>query len=111
MSRQAFLDAITRRNGGPPVFGTGTSIACQDLMQLTGASFPEAHLDAEKMAALAITGHARCSGSTFVMPLFSVCHEAAAMGCRVNWGGPDAMPESGAADLRRRGRHPHPSRL
>ena len=29
------------------------------------------------------------------MPLFSVCHEAAAMGCNVNWGGPLAMPDSG----------------
>jgi [methyl-Co(III) methanol-specific corrinoid protein]:coenzyme M methyltransferase len=34
-------------------------------------------------------------GFDVVMPLFSVCHEAAAMGCNVNWGGPDAMPESG----------------
>ena len=56
--------------------------------------FPEAHQDAEKMARLAETG---CTmlGFDVVMPLFSVCHEAAAMGCKVQWGGPDAMPESG----------------
>jgi len=95
MSRQTFLDAITRhRPPGRPVFGTGTSIACRDLMAATGASFPEAHLDPEKMAALAIAGHT-ILGLDVVMPLFSVCHEAAAMGCRVNWGGPDAMPEGG----------------
>lgn len=76
------------------MFGTGTSIACQDLMNLTGAQFPDAHLDAEKMAALAMTGHT-VLGFDVVMPLFSVCHEAAAMGCDVKWGGPTLMPESG----------------
>jgi [methyl-Co(III) methanol-specific corrinoid protein]:coenzyme M methyltransferase len=94
MSRQTFLDAITRRKPRGRVFGTGTSIACRDLMAATGASFPEAHLDPEQMAALAIAGHT-VLGLDVVMPLFSVCHEAAAMGCRVNWGGPDAMPEGG----------------
>lgn len=95
MSRQAFLDAVCRQNtSAPTVFGTGTSIVCRELMEAVGVFFPEAHLDAEKMAALAMAGHALL-GFDVVMPLFSVCHEAAAMGCRVNWGGPDAMPESG----------------
>ena len=95
MSKQRFLDAITRhRAGGGPVFGTGTSIACQELMTAVGVSFPEAHLDAEKMARLALAGHT-VLGLEVVMPLFSVCHEAAAMGCHVNWGGAAAMPESG----------------
>ncbi len=95
MSRQRFLDAVTGyRPLGQAVFGTGTSIACQDLMELTGAWFPEAHLDAEKMAALAMAGCTEL-GFEVVTPLFSVCHEAAAMGCNVNWGGPSAMPHSG----------------
>jgi [methyl-Co(III) methanol-specific corrinoid protein]:coenzyme M methyltransferase len=95
MTRQRFLDAITRRNtSGEPVFGTGTSIVCQELMNATGSWFPEAHQDAEQMATLALGGHT-VLGLDVVMPLFSVCHEAAAMGCNVNWGGPAAMPESG----------------
>ena len=95
MSRQRFLEAIARRNtSGRPVYGTGTSIACQDLMEASGAWFPQAHLDAEKMAALAITGYT-VLGLEVVMPLFSVCHEAAAMGSQVNWGGPGAMPVCG----------------
>jgi [methyl-Co(III) methanol-specific corrinoid protein]:coenzyme M methyltransferase len=76
------------------VFGTATSIACQQLMDRVGAHFPQAHLDAETMARLAIAGHT-VLGFDVVMPLFSVCHEAAAMGCAVNWGGVDAMPEAG----------------
>jgi [methyl-Co(III) methanol-specific corrinoid protein]:coenzyme M methyltransferase len=95
MSRQRFLDAILPGPRAAGVsFGTGTSIACQDLMQATGAGFPEAHLDAEKMAALAITGHTLL-GFDVVMPLFSVCHEVAAVGCNVKWGSPTLMPESG----------------
>jgi len=34
-------------------------------------------------------------GLEVVMPLFSVCHEAAAIGSQVNWGGPAAMPTCG----------------
>lgn len=63
-------------------------------MREAGASFPEGHTDPEAMFRLALAGHT-VLGFDVVMPLFSVCHEAAAMGCRVNWGGPDAMPESG----------------
>lgn len=95
MSRQRFLDAIRRGTPAAEVsFGTGTSIACLDLMQATGASFPDAHLDPETMADLAMSGHT-VLGFDVVMPLFSVCHEAAAMGCNVNWGSPTAMPELG----------------
>ncbi len=95
MSKSLFMDAVQRRNESEKlVFGTGTSIACQDIMRQIGVWFPDAHLDAEKMAQLAITGYTLL-GFDVVMPLFSVCHEAAAMGCNVNWGGPDMMPESG----------------
>lgn len=95
MSKTYFINALGRNTSGRPVFGTGTSIACRDLMEYTGAWFPEAHMNAEKMADLAIAGHT-VLGFDAVMPLFSVCHEAAAMGCRVDWGAPDSMPESGA---------------
>jgi len=95
MSRNRFLAAIDRTGGIRTVaYGTGTSIACRELMERTGAWFPEAHLDAQKMASLAMAGHT-VLGLDVVMPLFSVCHEAAAMGCRVQWGGPETMPECG----------------
>lgn len=95
MSKKSFLQALARTNGEVPrVFGTGTSIVCRELMETTGAFFPEAHQNAETMAALALAGHT-VLGFDVVMPLFSVCHEAAAMGCNVGWGAPDAMPESG----------------
>lgn len=94
-SSHTFLDVIQRRGvAGRPSFGTGTSIVCRDLMREVGAAFPQAHTEPEAMFKLALAGHT-VLGFDVVMPLFSVCHEAAAMGCRVNWGGPDSMPESG----------------
>ena len=72
------------------MFGTGTAIVCRELMEEVGAWFPEGHLDAEKMAALAMAGHT-VLGLDVVMPLFSVCHEGAAMGCNVNWGDVDVV--------------------
>jgi len=87
MSRQNFLDAIQRRGAsGRMVFGTGTSIVCQDLMREVGTAFPEGHTNPEAMFQLALAGHTLL-GFDVVMPLFSVC--------RVNWGGPNSMPESG----------------
>ena len=94
MSRKTFLDAVARKPVEENIFGTGTSIVCQELMDNIGVHFPDGHLDPEKMFALAFAGHT-ILGLDVVMPLFSVCHEAAAMGCNVNWGNCNIMPESG----------------
>jgi MtaA/CmuA family methyltransferase len=92
MSRSSVLKAL-RREGGL-VVGTGTSIVCKDLMAKLDTWFPQAHMEPEAMARLAIAGYTEL-GMDIVMPLFSVCHEASAMGCNVHWGGPEQMPESG----------------
>lgn len=68
-----------------------TSLATVELQEETESFFPEAHLDAEKMARLAAGGH-EILGYDTVMPYFSVEQEAAALGCEVNWGAPDQMP-------------------
>jgi [methyl-Co(III) methanol-specific corrinoid protein]:coenzyme M methyltransferase len=94
MNRKLFLDAVRAKQTPCNIFGTPTSIVCQDLMKETGVYFPDAHTEAEKMFALALAGHALL-GFDVVMPLFSVCHEAAAMGCRVNWGNENMMPQAG----------------
>jgi len=62
-------------------------------MEKVGIHFPDAHLDAEKMAGLAAAG---CTEIGFdnVMPLFSVWHESAALGCSVDWGTADRMPDA-----------------
>ncbi len=79
-----------RRGERPPV-GNPTSIVCHGLMDAAGAYFPQAHLDANAMAELALAGH-EVAGFDTVMPEFSVQQEAAALGCEVDWGDRDMMP-------------------
>jgi [methyl-Co(III) methanol-specific corrinoid protein]:coenzyme M methyltransferase len=76
----------------PPV-ATITSTVCQDLMDIAGISFPQAHLDSNAMAELALAGH-EIIGFDTVMPEYSVHQEAAALGCDVDWGNRDMMPDS-----------------
>ena len=71
--------------------GNVVSVATVELMEASGAWFPQAHGDAAAMAQLAATGHSILGYDT-VMPVFSVTQEAAALGCEVDWGGVDMMP-------------------
>lgn len=89
--RDIFLSALKRGRTLRPAVGSATSVVTADLMDKLGVRFPQAHLDAEKMARLASAGHT-VLGYDNVMPLFSVVHEAAALGCRVDWGAADCMP-------------------
>ena len=74
-----------------PAAITPTSVATVENMNKTGASFPEAHTNAGKMAALAATGHS-VLGFDSVAPYFSVLQEAAALGCEIDWGKQGTMP-------------------
>jgi MtaA/CmuA family methyltransferase len=89
--REIFLESLYRRATPRPAAGSATSVVTVDLMERVGVRFPGAHLDAEKMASLAAAGHTEL-GFDNVMPLFSVCHESAAMGVEVDWGAVDIMP-------------------
>jgi [methyl-Co(III) methanol-specific corrinoid protein]:coenzyme M methyltransferase len=80
------------RRGPRPAVGNPTSIACHGLMEKAGVFFPEAHLDAQAMAALALAGH-EIVGFDTVMPEYSVVQEAAALGAQVDWGDRNKMPD------------------
>lgn len=80
------------RRGDRPPAGNPTSIICHDLMDAAGIGFPEAHQDPEAMAELALTGY-EVAGFDTVMPEFSVQQEAEALGCQVDWGSRDMMPD------------------
>ncbi|MHB9029326.1 MAG: uroporphyrinogen decarboxylase family protein, partial [Candidatus Latescibacterota bacterium] len=90
--RDLFLNALHRKPTPRPATGSATSIATIDLMKETGFSFPDAHTNPEVMAGLAEAGYT-VLGYDNVMPLFSVCHESAAIGCKTDWGAPDRMPD------------------
>ena len=80
-----------RRGERPPV-ANPTSIACHALMDAAGVSFPQAHLDAQAMADLALAGH-ELVGFDSVMPEYSVQQESAALGGDVDWGDRNCMPD------------------
>ncbi len=80
------------RQGERPVAINPTSVACRDLMEASGAWFPEAHLNPEAMARLALAGH-ELAGFDSVMPEYSVHQESAALGSEMDWGAPDMMPD------------------
>lgn len=81
-----------RRARRPPV-GNPTSIVCHGLMDASGVGFPEAHLNSRAMADLAAAGH-EILGFDTVMPEYSVHQESEALGCNVDWGTRDRMPDS-----------------
>lgn len=81
------------RKGDRPPAGNPTSVVCHGLMDASGVSFPQAHLDAQAMADLALAGH-EVLGFDTVMPEYSVHQEAAALGCTVDWGDRSRMPDS-----------------
>jgi [methyl-Co(III) methanol-specific corrinoid protein]:coenzyme M methyltransferase len=91
--KEMFIAKLTRGVTPRPVVGSATSIVTTDLMEKVGVYFPAAHLNAEAMANLAVAGHTEL-GFDNVMPLFSVWHESAALGCEVDWGTPNSMPNS-----------------
>ena len=90
--REIFMAAMVRGETSRPATGSATSVVTVDLMEKVGVYFPEAHTDAPMMAELAAAGH-EVLGFDNVMPLFSVWHESAAMGCPVDWGRRDLMPD------------------
>ncbi len=92
--REFFLRGLNRQPTPRVAVGSATSIVTTDLMERVGTFFPEAHLDAECMAKLAEAGHT-ILGFDNVMPLFSVWHESAALGCPVDWCDRNHMPNCG----------------
>ena len=67
------------------------SVATAESCHALNISFKEAHLDSNKMAALAGYSYEHLGFDT-VMPYFSVCQEAAALGCTIDWGTDYDMP-------------------
>lgn len=89
--RDRALAALSGRETDRPPVINPTSIACVELMERTGAFFPEANLDPTLMARLAGAGHTLL-GFDSVAPVFSVVQEAAALGAEIDWGEQTLMP-------------------
>jgi [methyl-Co(III) methanol-specific corrinoid protein]:coenzyme M methyltransferase len=97
--RARVLAALRREPVDRVPVGSATSIVSMEVMEAVGVSFPQAHLDPESMATLAASAYT-ILGHDIIMPIFSVQHEAEALGCQVDWGRPDMMPEARARPAR-----------
>jgi len=93
--REIFMRSLRRQSVPRPAVGSATSIVTLDLMRKVGHFFPEAHLNPKEMAALAAAGYTEL-GLDNVNPLFGVWHESAALGCPMDWGKIDRMPDGHA---------------
>jgi [methyl-Co(III) methanol-specific corrinoid protein]:coenzyme M methyltransferase len=90
--RELVMNALAKGpKGVRPPAANPTSIVCHGLMDAAGVDFPQAHLDAQAMADLALAGY-EIVGFDAVMPEYSVDQEAAALGCEIDWGDRDNMP-------------------
>lgn len=91
--RERFLAALHRRPTDRPCVGNCVSAATVALMEASGCFFPDAHLDPATMVGLAATSF-EVLGFDTIAPYFSVQLEAAALGCDVDWGRRDMMPDA-----------------
>lgn len=93
--RRRFLSAMFRGRVDKVPALTLSSVVTLEMMEATDAWFPEAHLDAEKMARLAATSH-DILGMDTIMPIFHSQLEAAAMGAPTEWAEKDNWPSTSA---------------
>jgi len=63
-----------------------------EQMEIMNSFFPEAHYNAKKMFELSRSNY-EVLGFDAIMPIFSVVIESFALGCNVDWGKPDMMPQ------------------
>jgi [methyl-Co(III) methanol-specific corrinoid protein]:coenzyme M methyltransferase len=89
--KRRFLSGLLGGRVDRPPLGSVTSVANVEQMEITGAFFPDVHLDGVQMARLAAGAH-DILGYDAIMPYFGVQAEAAALGCQVDWGDVENMP-------------------
>jgi MtaA/CmuA family methyltransferase len=89
--RRRFLSAVYRGAVDKVPACTLSSVVTVEMMDLVDAPFPEAHLDAEKMARLAATAH-DVFGMDTIMPVFHSQLESDALGGETEWAEKDNWP-------------------
>ncbi len=89
--RRRFLSALYGGRVDKVPAMTLSSVITLEAMEIADAAFPEAHLDAEKMARLAATAHENLGLDT-VMPVFHSQLEADALDASTWWGTKDNWP-------------------
>ena len=90
--KEIILNRLNRRAAPRKGVGNPVSSTTIEQMKMMNSFFPEAHYNAEKMFELSRANY-ELLDYDMIMPIFSVVIESYALGCKVNWGGPDMMPQ------------------
>lgn len=93
--RDRFLNTLKGKDVDKVPALSVTQTGTVELMKESGAAWPEAHFDAEKMAALALSAHT-FTGLEAVRYPFCLTVLSEAMGCRINQGRYDIQPSPGS---------------
>jgi [methyl-Co(III) methanol-specific corrinoid protein]:coenzyme M methyltransferase len=94
--RDRFLNAMKGKSVDKVPVLSITQTGTVELMQESGAFWPEAHFKAEKMASLALAGH-KLAGLEAVRYPFCLTVLSEAMGCKVKQGKQDIQPLLGSS--------------
>src|SRR4030043_1018776 len=92
--REIILNILSKDKSKNPRPGVGNPVSSATTiqMEMTGSFFPEAHYNAGKMFELARANY-EILDYDMIMPVFSVVIESYALGCKVDWGRQDMMPQ------------------
>ncbi len=90
--REIILDILSKKETPRRAIANPVSSITIEQMEIMNSFFPEAHYDAKKMFELSRANY-EILGFDAIMPVFSVVIESFALGCKVEWGKPDMMPQ------------------
>lgn len=89
---QRLINALRRKNTGrPPVTGLMTAVT-EELMDLCGIYYPDAHFDADNMVTLAAAAFEHYGLESMKLP-FDMAVEAEALGSIIDFGTKTALPQ------------------
>ena len=91
-SKEIILKHLRNEKAPRPGVGNPVSSTTVRQMEIMNSYFPDAHYDSRKMYELSRADYELLNYDT-IMPVFSVVIESHAIGCRVDWGRPDMMPQ------------------
>ncbi|MCL5770673.1 MAG: MtaA/CmuA family methyltransferase, partial [Actinobacteria bacterium] len=91
-SREIILNILSKKEAPRCGIANPVSSTTIEQMKIMNSFFPEAHYDAKRMYELSRANY-EILGFDAIMPVFSVVIESYALGCQVDWGSPDMMPQ------------------
>lgn len=89
--KERFMRSLKRKDVDKVPVCSVTQTGTVELMEITGAKWPQAHYDPEKMAILAIAGH-EIAGLEAVRYPFDCTAIAQSLGCKIMEGSIDTQP-------------------